>query len=67
MDVLIFRYFIIVSRYTTQAVTTETFSLYFVCSLNLKMFQNLENCLEKYIPQEELNHVQRILYGKKLE
>ncbi|CAI6351350.1 unnamed protein product [Macrosiphum euphorbiae] len=31
------------------------------------MFQNIDTCLEKYIPQEELNHVQRILYGKKLE
>jgi len=31
------------------------------------MFHNIDTCLEKYIPQEELSHVQRILYGKKLQ
>ena len=30
-------------------------------------FSSLEKCLNKYIPEEELKEVKRILFGKQLE
>lgn len=47
-----------------QLPCADCLEQFFSRTLKMSRIQNLEDCLEKYIPKEELKDVRRILYGR---